>query len=698
MKNKGLLLSLAVAIALFFAFYPPFDNAHKEAALMESILTELNYYHYQPLDINDELSEKVYTLFMERLDNGRRWLTQDDVNHLKAFQTELDNEAQQGTFTFLDMAVQLQEAGINKTEAWYKEILSKPFDFTGNDSFETSSEKRPYAKNDKELRQYWEQSLKWETMTRLADKLRSKEKGEEDFKDKTDEELEEEARKDVLKVFDNWYTRLDKRKRSDHVSMYLNAFTNIFDPHTEYYEPIDKQNFDIGMSGRFEGIGARLQTDGENTKVSEIIVGGPAWKGKDLEKNDKILKVAQGDDPEWTDITGMVINDVVQLIRGEKSTKVRLYVKKAEGGNEEISIIRDVVVTSESFAKSLIIDSEQGEKVGYIRLPKFYADFQDRNGRRCAKDMKIELEKLQAQAVDGIIIDLRNNGGGSLRDVVTMSGFFVEEGPMVQVKSRSRKPQVLTDDDPSVQYDGPLIVMVNQFSASASEILAAALQDYGRAIIVGTGNSTFGKGTVQRFFDLDQVVRGNSELKPLGNVKLTVQKFFRVNGGSTQLKGVTPDIVLPDTWLYVDTGEKEEDFPMEWTQIDPVEYSQNVTSLEGLADIRERSATRVRNDELFQAIYDRAKAIKEQRDDSDQLLNLQAYQAEDEAWEKESDKYKDLFEDEVVPNVRNLKVDMPQFDADESKKARNDEWVKGVKKDHYLKETLNIMHDMISVK
>lgn len=331
MKNRGILLSLAVAVALFFAFYPPFDNAHKEAALMESILTDINYYHYHPLDIDDQLSEKVYDLFIDRLDGGRRWLTQSDIDQLVKYRSELDNEAQQGTYTFLDLAIQLQEAGIDKTESWYKEILAKPFTFDGNETIETSADKKPFAKDDVELRKYWEQSLKWETMTRYSDKLISKEEGDEDYKDKTEAELEEDAREEVIKLFDNWYNRLGKRKRSDHVSMYLNAFTNIFDPHTEYYEPIDKQNFDIGMSGRFEGIGARLQTDGEYTKVSEIIVGGPAWKDGALKENDRIVKVAQGDSDEWTDITGMVINDVVQLIRGAPDTKVRLYVKKAEG-------------------------------------------------------------------------------------------------------------------------------------------------------------------------------------------------------------------------------------------------------------------------------------------------------------------------------------------------------------------------------
>ncbi|MCU0348660.1 MAG: carboxy terminal-processing peptidase, partial [Saprospiraceae bacterium] len=285
-------------------------------------------------------------------------------------------------------------------------------------------------------------------------------------------------------------------------------------------------------------------------------------------------------------------------------------------------------------------------------------------------DIAVELEKLGQANVQGIILDLRGNGGGSLRDVVKMGGFFVEEGPIVQVKSRSRTPEVLTDDDPSVQYSGALIVMVDQFSASASEILAAALQDYGRAVIVGTGTSTFGKGTVQRFFDLDQVVRGNPEVKPLGEVKLTVQKFFRVNGGSTQLKGVVPDIILPDNWLYVETGEKEEDFPMVWDQIDPVPFGQKVYSLANLPRIKELANARIKSNELFQKIDQRARRIKALRDDTEHTLN----------------------------SLQNLPADLPSINADESKKGRNDEWLKDVKKDVYLLETLNIMHDMLVIK
>lgn len=692
------MLSLTAAVALFFAFYLPVNNAQKEAALMQTILTDLNYYHYHPLEIDDGFSEKVYGLYLDRLDGNRRWLTQADIAQLEPWKTKLDDEARDGTFAFLDLATQLQQQGIEKTRAYYREILAKPFQYDKDETYLTDSKKKPFAKDDTELKEYWRKAMKWETMGRLAGLLEKKEKGDEDFKDKTFEELEAGARKEQLKTYDDWYDRLNKRKRSDQLSLYLNTITNIFDPHTAYFEPIDKQNFDISMSGRLEGIGARLQTDGDYTKVREIIVGGPAWKQGELEANDRITKVAQGDDPEWTDITGMVINDVVQLIRGTPGTKVRLTIKKADGGTREISIIRDVVILEEGFAKSLLLESPGHEKIGYIRLPKFYADFNNKNGRRCADDVAVELEKLRQNNVAGIILDLRNNGGGSLRDVVNMSGFFVEEGPIVQVKSRGRKPHVLSDDDPDVLYRGPLIVMVNQFSASASEILAAALQDYGRAIIVGTGNSTFGKGTVQRFFDLDALLRGNADVKPLGEIKMTVQKFFRVNGGSTQLKGVIPDIILPNTWLYLETGEKEEDFPMQWTQIEPVRHSQHTYSLHHLNKVREKSAYRIQNNEVFRKIDERAKEIKAQRDNSVQSLKLADYRAQDKEWEAKDEAYDKLFEAEVVAGIENLPADIPGIEADESKKARNDEWVKSLKKDVYLLETLNIMHDMIALQ
>lgn len=697
MKVKGLIFSAIFFTGLtLLAFYPAYDNAEKESVLMETILNFQNYYHYSPQEINDEFSLKLYDSYLERLDGGRRWLVESDVQQLELFKKELDNEAEEGKYDFMNLAVKLQQAGIERSQAYYREFLAQPFDFTEKEAIQRDGDKLAWAKNETELKEYWRKSMKYEVMTRLADKLKSKADGDEEVKDKTEAELEAQVRKDVLKVYDDWYDRLAKRKRSDHISSYLNAITHIFDPHTGYFEPIDKENFNIGMSGKLKGIGARLQTDGDYTKVTEIIVGGPAWKGKELEAEDKITAVQQkGEEPVV--VTGMGINDVVKMIRGEPDTEVLLHVKKKDGSSEVISIIRDVVVIDEGYAKSLILDTDQGDQVGYIRLPRFYGDYQNRtNPRNCSDDVKKEINKLKKENVKGIILDLRNNGGGYLSEVVKMGGFFIEEGPIVQVKSRDRAPRVLNDEDTSVDWDGHLIVMVNSFSASASEILAAALQDYDRALIVGTGESTFGKGTVQRFVNLDDAVRGHTEVKPLGELKITIQNYYRVNGGSVQLKGVVPDIILPDNYRYIETGEKEHDHPLQYSEIEPATYSQNVYSLNNKPLLREKSAARIKNNPTLQKVEENAKWLKQQRDDTEYSLVLSEYQAEEKALDKRNKTFKDMMEAEVVKGIRNPTSDAEKLKtADESKIARNDEWVKGVKKDAYLEETLNVMADMI---
>lgn len=698
MKFRGpFFFSILLAAFLVAAYYPKIDNAEKEAVLMHTILNGLNQLHYSPKSLDDDFSERLYDLYLERIDGGRRFFTQEDIQKLEGYKDQLDDEALVGSYAFFDLSVDLLTASLDKTQAYYRDILQNPFDFDKNEMVELDGDKKNFAKNDTELKEYWRKYLKYETLTRLNDKLEKQEDVGEEAEKKTYEELEAEAREDVLEVFDGWFDRMNKLKRENRLSFYLNSMTNVFDPHTGYYEPIEKQNFNIRMSGRLEGIGARLQSDGDYTKVVNIVVGGPAWKGKELEENDLIMKVTQ-EGEETVDITGMQINDVVQLVRGDKGTTVNLTIKKVDGTVKDISIVRDVVVLEEGFAKSLILDGkEDGEKVGYIYLPRFYADFEDRNGRFCSTDVEKELEKLKAENVDGIILDLRNNGGGSLRDVVKMSGYFIEEGPIVQVKSRESRPEVLPDVDSRVQYDGPLIVMVNSFSASASEILAAALQDYGRAVIVGS-QSTFGKGTVQRFFDLDRAIRGFSELKPLGEIKLTTQKFYRINGGSTQLKGVTPDIVLPDNYHFIKVGEKEHEYPMEWTKIDPVDYSQSVVKMDNLDQLRKMSEQRVGDNPTFQKIYENAQRLKEQRDMTAYPIGLEAFQNFEKEQEERADQYKDMFDEIVIEGVKNLEVDLPSIHADESKEARNEDWIKSVSKDLYIKETINIMHDMLSLK
>jgi carboxyl-terminal processing protease len=694
MKMRGPIFFSLIAVLVAIGMYlPTVDSSEKETILMQTMLSGLEQLHFSPVELDDNFSKRVYDLYIDRIDNGRRWLTQQDIDQLSNYKLDIDNQALAGTYEFFDLSEQLINNGIKKAEGFYKELLTEPFDFSKEEKIELDGDKKTFAKDDNELKDYWRKSLKYEVMNRLYDKLEAQKDLKEGEEIKTKEEIEKNVREATIETYNDVFERLSKLRRSDRLSDYLNAITNVYDPHTGYFEPKDKEDFDINMSGTLEGIGARLQTDGDFTKVTEIVPGGPAWKQKELEPNDLITAVAQGDE-ETVSVSGYRIDDVVKLIRGKKGTEVKLTVKKADGSISVISIIRDLVVTDESYAKSVILDFPgKAENVGYIKLPRFYADFNRRGGRSCSEDVAKEVEKLKAQNVSGIILDLRDNGGGSLRDVVKMSGLFIEDGPIVQVKARDREPEVLEDHDSSVQYDGKLIVMVNEFSASASEILAAALQDYGRAVIVGS-KSTFGKGTVQRFIDLDQAIRGYNEVKPLGSVKLTIQKFYRVNGGSTQLKGVESDIVLPDRYQFIEVGERDQDYPMDWSKIDPVDYSQSVASLNGLDHWKAASAERVKKDKTFQLILENAKRLKTQRDETGYSLSLDEYSKKMEMLEKESEKYTDMFKEIEGLEVRNMETDLGFINKDESRQARNEEWIKTIKKDIYINEVLSILKDM----
>ena len=391
----------------------------------------------------------------------------------------------------------------------------------------------------------------------------------------------------------------------------------------------------------------------------------------------------------------MRIDDVVSQIRGKKGTHVVLTIQKKDGSIIDVELERDVINILESFAKSAIIDlGGVINNVGYIDLPKFYSSFDGPDGTSCAADVAKEIKKLKANKVNGIILDLRNNGGVSLKDVVDMSGLFIEDGPIVQVMPRDRKPYIYNDEDSEVQYDGPLIVMINSFSASASEILAAAMQDYDRAIIVGS--QSFGKGTVQRFIDLDRAVKGNNEFKPLGQLKLTMQKFYRVDGGSTQLKGVSPDIEFPDRFRRIDVGEREYPNAMEWSQLSSLEYEQNVFKVPNRETLRLRSEQRQSSSEAFSLLTEQGDWYKASQDKTSYSLNLdkhQAYLAEKKA---QSDKYKDILGDALESlHIKNLPEDLEAINFDDKTEATNEDWLKGLNKDIYLEETMTIMRDII---
>ncbi len=700
MKLRGpIFFSVLVVTLIVAAFYPKADPQEKEAVLMRIILSVMNQAHFQPQVLDDKFSEKLYDLYLDRIDSGRNFLTQEEVNRLSVHKKNLDDQLLASNHDFFDLSLSLLDNGINRAQTFYKEILAQPFDFSTEEYVELSGDKRPFAANEKELKEYWRKYLKFEVLSRVADKLEGMKEAGEEGNNMPLAEIEKEARAKVLENMDLRFSNFKKIKRSSRFGDYLTAFTNIFDPQSIYFEPVEKQRFEIDFYGQLEGIGARLLTIGDYTKVSEIVVGGPAWKGKELQENDVILKVAQGDG-EFKDVVGMNGDDVVQLIRGKKGTKVRLNVKKTDGTIKDIVIIRDLVVLEESFAKSLIIDgANEGEKIGYIFLPKFYANFDDANGRFCAKDVAAELEKLKAENVNGIILDLRNNTGGALYEAVEMSGFFIEKGPIVQVKSKDSEPEILEDQNPQVQYNGPLVVMVNSFSASASEILAGALQDYGRAIIVGS-KSTYGKGTVQRFINLDRGVRGFEELKPLGEVKVTMQKFYRINGSSTQLKGVTPDIILPDNYSYINIIEEEEKNPLPWTQIKGLNYSQNVYKIHKLKEIKANSENRIAQSDLFKKIDQNARRVQQQRKETSYPLQMERYLAMEEARKEQNKEYRELFKNTVIKGVRSVGAGtQPLANADVAVEAAEyKDLIDAVSKDIYLKEALYIMHDVISIK
>ncbi len=729
--KKSLLFFVLSAIVLvgIWAFQVKSDG-EKDEILIQSILSGMQQLHYAPLEIDDAYSERVYDLYLDDLDGSKRFFTVDDIAQLKKYKTEIDDQVSASEFQFFDLSVELLKKRTVQIESYYKEMLAEPFEFTKEETIEFDEEKLDHAKDETELRDRWRKALKYRVLDRIVENLEKQEKAKEeaakekevnvkglagkakefekikeeskkdkdekDVLDMTFEELEVKARKDEMKTHDRWFEQLAKQEHRDYIATYLNAVTSAFDPHTNYFAPAEKETFDISISGRLEGIGAQLREVDGDIKVIRIVPGSASWRQKDLEANDVIIKVAQGEE-EPVDVVGMRLDDAVKLIRGKKGTEVRLTVKKVGGDTKIIPITRDIVILEESYAKSSIIESDKAAgKIGLIYLPKFYADFTKTGGRNCAEDIRKELEGLKEENVSGIILDLRNNGGGSLNEVVDMSGLFIEKGPIVQVKSKGDAPKVLRDKNSKTTYDGPLVVMVNSGSASASEILAAALQDYERAVIIG-GNSTFGKGTVQRFINLDRTIPATlSGVRPLGSVKMTVQKFYRIDGGATQLKGVEPDIILPSRYNYIEMGEKEHDFPMVWDEIEPVEY-EACTSIKSLAKIKQRSQNRVKSNETFSMIDERAKLLKEERDNPNNQLSLKKYRAAEDASEARFKKYEELMKEEIP----GIKVSQPEFfvqtvEPDSAQIARLDEWHKSIRKDIYLDEALQVLNDLIN--
>ncbi|MCB9045933.1 MAG: carboxy terminal-processing peptidase [Chitinophagales bacterium] len=704
MRNKILIPTLIVAVlAAFFSFkYSSKDtDAEKKSKLIvETVYKALQDGHYSPKEVDDSFSSMAYHKLLERMDYDKRFFTQKDIDVLSKYEFKIDDEIKSGSIEFFNKFTDLYDKSIRETEKYYPELLEKPFDFTKEETYVSAEDDAPYPANDKARKERWRLFLKYRALAQYVDLKKAQDKRVED-KDttlkevKTDAALEAEARDKVQKSMEYYFKRVNKLDDNQRFAIYMNTITNTYDPHTDYFPPDDKKKFDEMMSGSFFGIGARLQDKEGKITVTSIIAGSPCWKQGDLDAGDEIMKVAQGSE-EPVDIQGYEIDDAVKLIRGPKGTEVQLTVKKVNGATMVIPIIRGEVQIEETFARSAVIESGKG-KIGYIYLPEFYADFNGTSGRRCSEDVALEVMKLKNAKVDGIILDLRYNGGGSLNDVVNMGGLFIDEGPIVQVRSSHSSPAMLEDRQPGTLYDGPMAIMINQGSASASEIMAAAMQDYKRAVIVGS--RSFGKGTVQKVISLDEYLKFSDKIaarssdEPLGALKLTIQKFYRINGGSTQLKGVTPDIELPDPYTHLDVGERKDEAALKWDEIPAAKYN-TVSDPVNVSKLAALSKERVSHNETFALIEQNAERIKKQENDKTYSLNEKKFREEMKEANETAERMKELEEKATKLTVVNPKEDMAKVNMDSSTIAKNEEWLKTLQKDVYIAETVNIINDM----
>jgi len=679
----------------------------REMVLGNILKGALDNMHLVKKKINDDLSEDSFKLYVERIDFGKQFLLQSDIDELEKSDEEFDDQLSRGDLKVVEKTAAIFKKRIATIQKYVENRLKKSFDFNKNDSFETDAKKRKFAKSEKVLNKRWDKMLKLDVLTTYLDlkdeksgvnekkitnkkKIKKAKKKKDELKNLSDKQLRVKAREKVSKRFNKVFKRLADEKKSDIADKFYNAIARVYDPHTHYFAPEEKEEFDIDMSGKLEGIGALLREEGSFIKVERIIPGSASWKGKELKAEDVILAVGQGDE-EAVDIVEMSLRDAVKLIRGKKGTTVKLTVKRPDGTKLVIGIVRDEVVIEESYVKgSMIEHKDLGLKIGYIHVPKFYRDFADPKGRNCSTDVKNELVKLKKQNVQGVILDLRNNGGGALRDATLMSGLFIKKGPIVQVKAHTGATEVLTDVDPKIEFKKPLIVLVNRFSASASEIVAAALQDYGRAVIVGTSKQTHGKGTVQAVVDLDGYVHSPAKIySPIGALKITIQMFYRITGGSTQFKGVTPDITLPDQFEYIESGERTLDFAIPYAKVQEVDFKPWTSAKYKLNNLIGKSEKRVSKSKKFQKIRDSIKWYKDRKDQSERTLNLTKMKK----FRTESKEKAELFKNEE--KIETLKVTVLRKVRDEVDKENADEFKKTINTDPVIEEVMYIFQDMI---
>ncbi len=702
-KNfKVLLVAVFVAIASCSFTTKKFDNPEKDKLLIDLITYVLEKGHYSPKDMDDAFSRNIYKNFIDGVDPLKRYFLNSDIEEFKQYETAIDDQIKIKDVTFFKLVYTRLTERIAQIEKIYPRILELPFNYSIDEELNVDYDKITYPNNIKALENRWRKQLKFTTISNYYDLIEengtnlnenSTEGKSEDFENpKSLSEIEIEARENTKSSMSEYFDFVNDLESKDYFGIFLNTIVEEFDPHTNYFAPSDRDRFELQMSGKLEGIGARLQKKNDYIKIVEVISGGPAWRGEHVEVGDMIMKVRQESEKEAVSIIGMRLDDAVKLIKGPKGTKVILTIKRVDGSIEEEIITRDVVEIEETYAKSALIKKED-KNYGLIDLRQFYFDMQNYKERNAASDVKKEIIRLKKEGMEGLIIDLRGNGGGSLRTAVDMAGLFIKEGPIVQVASSGSKKEVLNDNDDEIVWNGPLVILVNELSASASEILAAAMQDYKRAIVVGSKQS-YGKGTVQNLLDLNQWLR-NNEMGDMGSLKLTTQKFYRVNGGSTQLEGVKSDVVMADRYSYIDIGEKDYDNPLPYDKIEPANYEVWNGNIDYEKTIS-RSVERITKSQQLKLIDENAQWIKNRRDVTTVNLNYESYKKDIESRIDETKKFDsiDNYDNKLIYESLPFEIELMKQDSTLFEKRKR--WHKSLGNDIYIEEGINILQDLKS--
>ena len=670
---------LSLAIFGFTLKKNKLSDPDKEKVLLEIVKYVVEKGHYNSIDLDDNFSVKIFDDFISKLDPQKRFFTVNDIRQLNRYKYKIDDQIKNYQLEFFEETYKTYNQRVSDAKLFVDKVFETDFDFSEDEFIDLNNDSISFSFGKNQLFERWRKQIKYSVLDIVTQRYSS---DSLDFN-----EIKTNAISTVKKNTNDFFEYANELDRDDWFSVFVNSFVSQFDPHTFYFKPDDKEKFDVSISGKFDGIGARLSRADGNVKIVDVIIGGPVWRDKLLDVGDVILAVGQGDD-ELVSIYGMKLDDSIKLIKGPAGTVVTLRVKKIDGQIQDVKIKRDEVELEETFAKSTVI-SKNDNNYGYISLPKFYADFDNYKNRNSANDVKNEIIKLKNNGIQGLILDLRNNGGGSLQTVVEMTGLFIEKGPIVQVKSIGNRKKVLYDRDPQVYWDGPLVLLINEMSASASEIISAALQDYNRAIIIGSEKS-FGKGTVQNIIDLNRFISNTNY--DMGALKVTTDIFYRINGESVQLEGVQSDIIIPDSYMYIFNGERDEKNPIKWDKIGPATYTKWNKYNDKFNYVKDQINKKLDQNKLINNIYDRAEWIRNQQNQKNVPLNIIEYKKYQKNQKQKASQFDNISKYQNELSFKLLKAEKPFINANRELFEARAKWHESLSKDIFIDQAVNALN------